>query len=120
MPSLRALEQGKSTSPPLLLQICGAGASFPVHLACLSFTFCVKRRVPTPFPIPLLTQTPESPADSPPPPPPALWISQPRATRPNPAELVQRDRVRGLVTLEEERRGPGKGGSCRQSDRLQT
>lgn len=69
MPSLRALEQGKNTWLPLLLQICGAEASFPIHLACLSFTFCIKRRVPTPFPIPLLTQTPESPADSQPPPP---------------------------------------------------
>lgn len=46
----------------------------------------------------------------------ALWISQTRAIRPNPAKLVHRDRVRGLVTLEKER-GAWEGDRCRQSDK---
>lgn len=104
-----------------LLCICGAGAKFPVESSCLSFTFYIKGRVPTPFSVPLLTQIPEPLLTHPTsctPHPPALWISQPCATRPNPAELVQRDRLRGLVTLEEERRGSGRGASHRQNDRL--
>ena len=122
MPSLRALGQGRAPKFHSCCRSRGLGPDSP-SAACLSFTFFTKRKVPTPFPVPLLTHC-QSPLLTHPVPytplPPALWISQPRATRPNPAELVQRDWMRGLVTLEEERREPAEGVSCRQSDRLQT
>ena len=114
MLSLRDLGQGRAPEFHSCCRSRGLGPDAPAA-TCLSFTFFTKRKVPTPFPVPLLTHC-QSPLLTHPGPytplPPALWISQPRATRPNPAELVQRDWMRGLVTLEEERREPARGAAA--------
>ena len=114
MLSLRDLGQGRAPEFHSCCRSRGLGPDAPAA-TCLSFTFFTKRKVPTPFPVPLLTHC-QSPLLTHPVPytplPPALWISQPRATRPNPAELVQRDWMRGLVTLEEERREPARGAAA--------
>lgn len=97
----------KGTWVSFLLSLWGCTWTPCLLLAMPQFHFCV-----LPPSSPLLTHPP--PCTSPLSIPAVFRISQPATChQPSPAEGLQRDWVWGLVTLEEENRGPGAGDSCR-------